>query len=883
MATYVNNLRLKEIATGAESGTWGTSTNTNLELIADALGSGTEAITTNADTHTTTIADGAADEGRALFLKYTGTLDSACTITLAPDTINKVWFIENATSGSQNIIISQGSGANITIGNGKIAVILTDGAGSGAAVLDAFADLELSSTLTVAGAASLASTLAVTGAITGSSTIQGTTITATTAFVPDASDGAALGTTALEFSDLYLADGAVIGLGDDQDVTLTHVADTGLLLNSTRQLQFNDSSQYISGTSATVLSIAATDEIDLTATAVDLNGTLNVSGTSTLTGAVTFTGATTQSNGSTDADILNTIVNSATNLFYGVSDSSANRFTGSSNNYAFWGTSSAHGLEFATNNNVRFTIDSAGDATIVAGYLSIAATEKLYLDGGANTFITEASGDRIEVHTGGAERLRITTTEVQCNENFIVGATDKIYLDGGSNTYIVESSGDVIKLFTGGTAGITLGASQDVTIAGDLVVSGTGPHAIGATVQNAMMYVGGTFTSTGASSTAHGWWFNNVTAGASGDTTLQTALYCQGKVTTQAVSETITDVVGVFIADPNITKGSGSTITNASSLKIEAAPSEGTNNYALWVDAGATRLDGDLDMSSGGDFYLKNGEKLYLDSGGDTYLWHSSSNNVVLHVGGQDCYTQTATATTFAKATTLSSTLAVTGLLTGTGGITLSNGSTDADILNTIVNSATELMFGVSDSSANRFVGSSNNYAFWGTSSAHGLEFATNNNVRMTIASGGTVNVVGTFTAGTKTFKIDHPLPDKADSHHLIHSCIEGPRADLIYRGTVDLSGGSAQVDLDEAAGMSAGTWELLCRDPQVWLQNDSGWSKVRGSVEGNTLTIESKDTVSDDTVSWMVVAERCDPHIMETELTDDDGRVIVEPEKEDL
>jgi hypothetical protein len=151
MATYVNNLRLKEIATGAETGTWGTSTNTNLELIADALGSGTEGIITNADTHTTTIADGAADEGRALFLKYTGSLDSACTITLAPNTINKLWFIENATSGSQNIIISQGSGANITIGAGKVAVVFTDGAGAGAAVLDALTDLVVSDSLQVAG------------------------------------------------------------------------------------------------------------------------------------------------------------------------------------------------------------------------------------------------------------------------------------------------------------------------------------------------------------------------------------------------------------------------------------------------------------------------------------------------------------------------------------------------------------------------------------------------------------------------------------------------------------------------------------------------------------------------------------------------------------
>ena len=58
MATYVNDLRLKEITTGDESGTWGDTTNTNLELIGEAFSYGTEAITTNADTHATTIADG---------------------------------------------------------------------------------------------------------------------------------------------------------------------------------------------------------------------------------------------------------------------------------------------------------------------------------------------------------------------------------------------------------------------------------------------------------------------------------------------------------------------------------------------------------------------------------------------------------------------------------------------------------------------------------------------------------------------------------------------------------------------------------------------------------------------------------------------------------
>ena len=157
MATYVNDLRLKEIATGDESGTWGTSTNTNLELIGEALGYATEAITTNADTHTTTVADGSTDPGRAMYIKYTGALDSDCTITIGPNTMSRVHFIENATtdsgsSGPYNIIISQGSGANVTIPNGYVKAVYLDGAGSGAAVTEAFTDLSVGSKLLIDGA-----------------------------------------------------------------------------------------------------------------------------------------------------------------------------------------------------------------------------------------------------------------------------------------------------------------------------------------------------------------------------------------------------------------------------------------------------------------------------------------------------------------------------------------------------------------------------------------------------------------------------------------------------------------------------------------------------------------------------------------------------------
>ena len=99
---------------------------------------------------------------------------------------------------------------------------------------------------------------------------------------PASADGDTLGTASLEWSDLYLADSSVIYFGADQDTTLTHTDGTGLTLNSTNKLCFNDATQFIQGASGTVLDIAATDEIELTATLLDVNANLDVSGTSLL-------------------------------------------------------------------------------------------------------------------------------------------------------------------------------------------------------------------------------------------------------------------------------------------------------------------------------------------------------------------------------------------------------------------------------------------------------------------------------------------------------------------------------------------------------------------------------------------------------------------------
>ena len=227
-STYVNNLRLNEMATGDGAGTWGTTTNLNLELIGQALGWGTRAVA-NASTDNITIADGASDSDRSMALKLTGG-GQACTITILPNTSSKVWIMFNSTSAT--LTFTCGSGANIAIPAGGTKVIATDGLGSGGVVYDVLSGLNVSGNLTLN------------------------------------------------------ADSAVLGFGADVDATLTHTNDVGLTLNSTNKLMFNDASQFIQGASATVLDIAATDTIELTATNIAVVGTMGATGVVTANAGV---------------------------------------------------------------------------------------------------------------------------------------------------------------------------------------------------------------------------------------------------------------------------------------------------------------------------------------------------------------------------------------------------------------------------------------------------------------------------------------------------------------------------------------------------------------------------------------------------------------------
>ena len=237
MASYVNNLRLKEIATGDESGTWGTSTNTNLELIGEALGYNTQAAFGSDADATTTVADGATDPARAFYFKVTSgaTLTATRTLTIGPNTVSRVMYIENATTGSQSINISQGSGANVTIGSGVTKVVYLDGAGAGAAVVDANANVPFNTTGTVTSVSgtgtvngiSLSGTVTSSGNITLGGALTGVDLTSqVTGVLPFANGGTGLSTlgtagqalvvntggTALEYGTAGISAGTSIAL-----------------------------------------------------------------------------------------------------------------------------------------------------------------------------------------------------------------------------------------------------------------------------------------------------------------------------------------------------------------------------------------------------------------------------------------------------------------------------------------------------------------------------------------------------------------------------------------------------------------------------------------------------------------------------------------------
>ena len=300
------------------------------------------------------------------------------------------------------------------------------------------------------------------------------------ALSPSSSDGSALGTTALEWSDLFLADGAVINFGDDQDVSLTHVTDTGLLLSSTDQLQFGDSGTYIHQSADGVLDLVSDTEIEINATTIDVNGNLDVSGT--IVGAGALTAATSITVGSavlTEAE-LETLdgVTAGTAIASKVVTTDANIDTTGQRNLTISGELDAATGDFSGDVDIDGTanldtvdIDGATqiDATVTVGVDDTGYDVKFFGDTSGAHMLWDASVDdlilagagRVVVPEGNLVLGSTAVTSTAAELNLLDGVSGLVQADL-TKLAAIDATAAEINLIDGGTArGTTAVADAD--------------------------------------------------------------------------------------------------------------------------------------------------------------------------------------------------------------------------------------------------------------------------------------------------------------------------------------------------------------------------------------------------------------------------------------
>jgi hypothetical protein len=326
----------------------------------------------------------------------------------APNVTTSISYVLPVADGSANTqLTTNGSGVlswtanTLSLANDANNRIIT-GTGSG---------LNGEANLTFDG-----STLAVTGAITGS------------------------GDLTLQDDLILDSDAAVLSFGDDQDVTLTHVADTGLLLNSTMKLQFNDASQFIHAPSATVLDIAATDEIELTATLIDVVGNLTTSGTIVSTGTITGTLATAAQGNITSLGTLTALTVDDVAI-----DGKVVTMTGS--------TGDTFVTTVGTNGATSLVTTDAGGAT---ANLQVTADGTVDIDGtvitldSAGVLVLDAAGNDFQFKYGGGHTLSILNSNGAAAFRPMVDGKELLFQQYDGNNVLTIEDDFTVKVTTAG-------------------------------------------------------------------------------------------------------------------------------------------------------------------------------------------------------------------------------------------------------------------------------------------------------------------------------------------------------------------------------------------------------------------------------------------------
>ena len=611
MATaYSTLLKLALPTQGELSGTWGTVINENITSMVEEAVAGLKTINTwSGNAATLSTANGTTAEARAAILNLT---DSSTSLSGAANlvcpTLTKTYLIKNGTA--QTVTLKTASGTGIAVPTGKSMWLYCDG------------------TNVVEGVNHVAGALTVAGAITGSSTLQGTTITATTAVVPDASGGADLGTTSLEWGDIFIVDDKKIKFGTGQDVSMEYDEDGTDTLLITGDVSIADGTNDFD--------IASHDGSN----GFKLGGTLVTSTAAELNIMDGGTSAT----GTTLADADRVVVNDGGTMkqvaltdfetyFESVLDTLSVTSVGALNSGSI--TSG-----FGTIDTGSSTITTTG--AITGGSLT---ADDVVVDGKVIT-MTGSASDTAVFTAGTNGTLSIVTTDAAA-----AAANIQITADG---TVDIDSAG-VLTLDSGAAINIEPASGSAILLDGTISIDAG--VVTGATSITSTAFVGSlTGNASGSAATVTGAAQSNITS--LGTLTALTVddVAVNGKVITMTGSASDT---AVFTAGTNGTLSSVTTDDAAAAANITI-----TADGTFEADGTTITLDssGDIDLNaSGGDVFFKSDSTTF---GSAT----NTSGDLIIKSG-------TTTALTFSGANVTSA-----GVVTATGFTIGSAAITEAEL-----------------------------------------------------------------------------------------------------------------------------------------------------------------------------------------------------------
>jgi hypothetical protein len=486
MASTFTTLGIEKMATGENAGTWGTKTNTNLDIINTAVSGYVEQAVTSGGTLALSITDGASTAtAQNAVIKLTGTITGNSIVTV-PDSVEKVYIVTNGTSGAYTVQFKTASGTGITFGVSEktTRLVYSDGTNivdagfSGASdmegrelVLDADGDTTITADtddqidIKIAGADDFQFTAntftAQSGSTIAAQALTATTVTASgivktddTTEATSTTDGSlqtdgglSVAKDAVIGDDLkLLSDSAVLSFGADSDTTLTHTDGTGLTLNSTNKLLFGDTGTYIHQSADGVLDLVSDTEIEINATTIDINGAVAMDGAITGATNITLSGeldaATLDISGNADIDGTTNLdavdidgaVQLDATLTVGADDQGydVKLFGDTASAYMLWDTS-ADDLILG---GAAGLIVPDGQFTLGSTAVTSTGSELNLLDGGTSvgSSITLADGDGVVTNDGGTMKT-IPASDIKTYVGSAAGAFSiaNLDIDGGTD------------------------------------------------------------------------------------------------------------------------------------------------------------------------------------------------------------------------------------------------------------------------------------------------------------------------------------------------------------------------------------------------------------------------------------------------------------------